>query len=254
MDAQEYEQALNRIHLLSKAEDLQSLERFAEEIEGKWSRKKPGLYARLMLHLVDNLSSVIDDYSRYRATTEKYATETLDKVDGMPLKIEFGLLVYVRHELTEEAVKVADDKSLNQARRQKTGRWLDAWKRLQQGIDKNWDPEDLPYRNLAPPRATGLPSGVAPEAIKDPKLRAEYEAALETNRQKNEEYKRQSRLRKLKKRFTSKIEKFIVTAYSTPPYNMQELGKFLRDYVDDKGLSARILGAVEDKAAKEEVK
>ncbi|MBC8869294.1 MAG: hypothetical protein H8E44_07740 [Planctomycetes bacterium] len=254
MEAQEYEQSLNQIHSLAKSRDLQSLERFAEEIEAKWIRKKPELYARLMLHLVDNLSSVVAEYSKYRAITEKYAIELLDKVDAMPLDVEFGLLRYVRHEFEDQTVKLPDDKTLNQVRRQKAGRWLDAWKRLHQGIDKNWDPEDLPRKNIAPPDATGLPSGVAPDTIEDPKLRAEYEMAIETNRQKNEEYKKQYRLRKLKKRFSRKIEKFLVTAYSTPPYNMQELGKYLRDYVDDEELRARILEAVASNVAQEQVK
>jgi len=254
MEAQEYEQSLNQIQSLAKSRDLQSLERFAEEMEGKWIRKKPELYARLMLHLVDNLSSVIAEYSKYRATTEKYAIQLLDKVDGMPLDVEFGLLRYVRHEFEDQTVKLTDDKSLNQVRRQKARRWVDAWKRLNDAIDKDWDPEDLPEESVAPPDATRLPSGVAPEEIDDPKLRAEYEAAIKANRQKNEEYKKQLRLRRLKKRFSPKIEKFLVTAYSTPPYNMQELGKYLRDYVDDEELRATILEAVASNAAQEQVK
>jgi len=38
MEAQEYEQSLNQIQSLAKSRDLQSLERFAEEMEGKWIR------------------------------------------------------------------------------------------------------------------------------------------------------------------------------------------------------------------------
>jgi len=63
---------------------------------------------------------------------------------------------------------------------------LHAWKRLVNAIDPTWDANDVPLVNVMPPLAAGPPGGVAPgvapEAIKDPKLRAQYEAAIEKNR------------------------------------------------------------------------
>lgn len=40
---------------------------------------------------------------------------------------------------------------------------------------------ETPYVNIAPPPETGLPSGVAPSAIKDVKLREKYEQAIKKN-------------------------------------------------------------------------
>ncbi|MHC4707514.1 MAG: hypothetical protein ACYS8I_10570, partial [Planctomycetota bacterium] len=121
---------------------------------------------------------------------------------------------------------------------------LHAWKRLVNAIDPNWDANDLPFVNIMPPLATNLPSGVAPEAIKDPKLRAQYEAAIEKNRLKAERYNEQSGLRKWLRRFPPRAERYIVRAYSKPPYNPEELKQYLETYIETQPTKTRILNAV----------
>jgi|LNAP01.1.fsa_nt_gb hypothetical protein len=51
-----------------------------------------------------------------------------------------------------------------------------------QAIDWKFDFSVVPVANVSPPRATGLPGGISPDAINDEKLRKEYEAAIESNR------------------------------------------------------------------------
>jgi hypothetical protein len=121
---------------------------------------------------------------------------------------------------------------------------LHAWKRLTDAIDPNWDPNDLPLLNVTPPPTTGMRAGIAPEAIKDPKSRAEYEAAIEKNRQKAERYRKQSRLRTWLKRFPKRAEEYIIRAYSKPPFNLDELKEYLEKYAVDEKTRARILDAV----------
>lgn len=239
-----------RVRSLAKLKDSHEwkglLSEIAEEIEEKWLTEDPDHYARLMLDVVNNLTWLArSDYGSYRATTEKYAIETLEKAERIPANIEFDLLRYVRPKFDEAAVQLVDERSVRQERRRKILRWLDAWKRLEQAIDPDWDPEDLPFENIAPPIGTGLPSGVCPRAIKDPELRAEYEAAIEANRKKNEEYKRQRMLRKVKRRFSPRLEKTIVTAYSRPPHDMKELAQFVRIYIEDQPMRERIEEAVQ---------
>lgn len=126
-----------------------------------------------------------------------------------------------------------------------------AWKRLIDSIDPKWDPNDKFVRNVAPPLETGLPSGVVPEAIKDPKLRAEYEEAIDNNRQKAEKYLEQSRLRDWLKRFPKRAEEYIIQAYSKPPFAVEELKQYLDKYVADTKTKARILDAVTKNMEKE---
>ena len=115
-------------------------------------------------------------------------------------------------------------------------------------IDLNWDPNDLPVRNILPPLSTGLPGGIDPNAISDPKLRAEYEA---------ERHLQQSSLRDWLKRYPITAERYIIELYSLPPYNNEELEKLLNRYLKDQTTRDRIMTAVRtniEKAEKEKNK
>lgn len=69
--------------------------------------------------------------------------------------------------------------------------------RLNEAIDPSFDSADVPNLNIEPPAATGLPAGVAPEAIADPSLRATYETSIARNQAKAAYYRRQVELRRL---------------------------------------------------------
>jgi len=121
---------------------------------------------------------------------------------------------------------------------------LHAWKRLTDAIDWSWDPNDVPLINVPLPVGVGGEAGGEAKHIKDPKLRAEYEAAIEKNRQKAERYNKQYRLRKWLKRFPKRAERYIIQAYSRPPYNLEELKQFLDTYIADAKTRSRIINAV----------
>lgn len=87
-------------------------------------------------------------------------------------------------------------------------------------------------------------SGTEPENIKDPKIRAEYKIALEKNRQQIERYTKQYHLRDWLKDYPKRQELYIVRAYSTLPYNNEELQQFLDKYIEDKATRERILTSV----------
>jgi hypothetical protein len=59
--------------------------------------------------------------------------------------------------------------------------WLDAFLAIEAGIDPNWTPdEQMPA--FEPPKPVPVRPGVAPEAIRDPEVRAAYEAWLARRR------------------------------------------------------------------------
>jgi len=98
----------------------------------------------------------------------------------------------------------------------------------------------------------GLPAGgIAPESIKDPKLRAEYEAALQENRQKIERHTKQYRLHDWLKSYPKSRERDIVLIYSEPPFNLEELKQYLGKYAVDEKTRARILEAVKKNMEKQ---
>ncbi len=248
-ERQEYERDHNRAVFLrislsqSKVNDLKAYEKFADEIDKKWREKNTVDHARLMLDVCKPLSSGNFKDSRRYQLARKYALSALEKTDDMPLSLELELIGHVTTVRIGPGASRGED--FSKRRRKDVAVRLHAWKRLIDAIDPNWDPDEVIWGgNVAPPAATGVPAGVEPEAIKDADLRAEYVAAIQRNRQKAEEYRKQYELHKWLKRFPKRAESDIVQAYSYPPFDIGELQKMLDDHLPDQETKARIVEAV----------
>jgi hypothetical protein len=100
-------------------------------------------------------------------------------------------------------------------------------------IDSSLDPtfnfNSPPSLNVSPPPETGLPSGVDPASIADPRLRAEYEQEIKANQQKTQKYAFQMKLHQLDRRVTAQIETHLAITYSTNPDDFMELDKLIDD-------------------------
>jgi hypothetical protein len=160
--------------------------------------------------------------------SRNFAAQALKKADTFDLEYEWKLLSFLG------GVDYPSDKlndNLIQKRRERVKLWLHAIHRLETSKDSNFNPDDLPQLNIAPPPSTGLPAGVSPEAIRDEKLRNEYEKAIAANTKKVKYYNKQSRLRIDENFFVNKIAvNYISTAYSKSPTNLTELDKLLDEY------------------------
>ena len=77
-----------------------------------------------------------------------------------------------------------------------------------------------------------------------PKLRAEYEAAIEANRRKIERNTLQHRARDLKKHWRRDALRFLILAYLAEPDGTAELRELLEQYVSQGEIRAKILNAV----------
>ena len=132
---------------------------------------------------------------------------------------------------------------------------------MENAIDKDWDPNDIPTENVdLPEGVTGFP-GMPPELIKDPALRAEYEQAIKKNREKTEIRNEQLNLRNTKNRYRRIVEKYLISTYSIPPYANEELSKYVNEYIAEEKTRSRILDTVKknieaqaEKAPKEPVR
>ncbi len=246
---EEYKQDLSRIVFLDKSRDLNGVERLAEEIETKWGRRNKEYYANLMLEVCKPLSSGQFKDDRQYSLARKYAILALEEPDKIPLETEVAL---VGHVMSDMVIPTAP-KGQEWVQQRKTDMKVcfHAWKRLKDAIDPSWDPNDMPLDNVPSPPGTTVSAGAAAHHIKDPKLRAEYKAAIEKNRQKAERYTKQYRLRKQEKRFARTAEKYIIRAYSKPPFNLAGLKQYLEEYVADQGTKARILDAVTQNMSRE---
>lgn len=239
----EYERDLSRLRSFRDSRNLDSLEKFADEIEKKWSQIDGVSYFDLLLNVCNLLSSYsFNDYRRQISLAQKYAALALAKSDEIPLEIELKLLLFLPPDMEYQQGEREEDWAKQRTTR--TRLWLRGWQRLSKEIDPDFDVDDLPKRNIAPPPGAASRAGVAPEHIKDPILRAEYEAAIAENEQKAQKYNWQYKLRRLDQMFSEKAEQSIVRAYSKPPFDLEELRRFLDTYITDEKKRLEILDAV----------
>jgi len=248
-EKQEYRQERERIKAMERSfmpgptNDLEKYEKYADELQKKWKEKNKELYARLMLEVCGPISSGrFNGEHRQHELARKYALSVLAEPNAIPLETELELTGFVMTSMI--GPNAPQGQKWQQIRAKDVEIRLHAWRRLADAIDPNWDPNDLPQINIAPPGGTIYSSGVAPEAIKDPILRAQYESALEANRKKIERYSEQNSLNKWLKRFPKKAEEYIVGAYSVTPYNLEELQKYLDRYIADSETRKRIVDSV----------
>lgn len=117
-----------------------------------------------------------------------------------------------------------------QARQETTKTWLSIVAAIDRQLDPHFDPNDVPAANIIPPKSgrVQLPSGVDPQAIPDPAVRAEYEAALEKNKEKAEQYLVQTRLRRMDLRVSSDVNRFFGSCYTSSPIDQREIEDILQ--------------------------
>lgn len=248
----EFNRDYTRATILEQSKNLNALANLIEEIQNKWSKKDKQMYGALMVNALHSWESA------YRRADKKapmnlirqYATQVLstydpNKPDNISIESEFDLvsILYEQYEYSEG--KLADQEWIKN-RRKGTERWFHAWQRLENAIDEDWDPNDIPEANVSPPKGIGIPGipGMSPELIKDPVLRAEYEKAIEKNREKVKIRNEQIKLRNTKKMYYRIVEKYLVQTYSIPPFANDELRQYLEKFKIDKETQTRITEAV----------
>jgi hypothetical protein len=109
-----------------------------------------------------------------------------------------------------------DGANWKECRRLKTQAWFLAFDMIDKNMDKNFIADDMPYENMAPPIIEGevYDSGISPDAIKNPKIRQEYENALKLNAEKVRQHSFQTRLRFYDGIWTEYVKVYIENQYS----------------------------------------
>jgi hypothetical protein len=238
--------SLRKAMAARKAVDLKAVEALGDELDRKWSGLNREGHARLLLEICEPLGSGKIKDKRAYDVARHYALSALAKPDRIPPRLELEL---VGHVMTPMAgvTNAMGTNEFSRARRVDTQTWLHAWRRLNSALDPAWYP-GKPINgpsSVMPP--DGLPisfGGMSPDDVKDPKLRAEYAAAIQKNRRELEAYFEQSQLHDWMKRYPECATEFIVYIYSRPPYDPEELRQTLDAYLTDKEAKSQILDAV----------
>lgn len=111
------------------------------------------------------------------------------------------------------------------ARREKARAYLLILRSINDSLDARPEQSIPPDMNIAPPAGSQLPSGVDPEAIKDPVLRKQYESALAENRAKLAARHERNVLQRHQKEFEVRILSYLRLAYPKTPNEEDELNQ-----------------------------
>ncbi len=238
--------------------ESRKLEKYAEvvrSIHDKWHTENKTYFARLMRQACTPLVSGVEfeNEQRVNQLARKYLFAALAHADKVRIQTELQLArqllyVFLSYERTT-------DKAWSKLRKRTVEAALRARKGMEEVLDRDWYTKkgQPPGHELLPEEyPSGIReghSGMSPEAIEDPELRAKYKAKLEEKRREQEEFWRQDELRRERwlRDFPEEIEKGIVEAYSQPPHKLDQLHRMLKKYVESSIIQARIMYAVGEK-------
>jgi hypothetical protein len=268
---QESRQDSARIQALAEALDLEGLEKLAPELEKKWFAKDKTYYGYMMLRVCGTFTSCTFtsrafNNNRQYELARQYALLALDKSQGpdkadrIPIEVEFWLLMYVREGALSsdkylQTLAQKDDWANERSKESKF--YFQAWARLESSIDPNWDPNDPSLVFPRPP--AGVERGwswMSPEDIEDPKLRAEYEAALNEYWQKVALYQGQRSLRQVKKEDLPRLQNRLLILYSGPAFDSKNLEtdalqQDLKKHIEDKKVRDLIFNGLKKRLTEE---
>jgi hypothetical protein len=112
-----------------------------------------------------------------------------------------------------------------QKRKKRTQLWFKVAAVIERNKDPKWNPNDGAHENI--PSPIGV-SGVDPKAVKDPALRAEYEAALKKNEVKGKRSLYEYRLRQLEGHVALYIGLYAAGNYAKSAKNDGEFDELLQ--------------------------
>lgn len=234
-----------RLKTASEKKDLEAMEALAKEVEGKYKPEDVDAYTQLMGEITGQLASLSFGNERQYHLAQEWVMRCLEKGDALPLLEEIRLAPRLRMVLPK-----TPPEEIAQLRRTKAALFLHTWSRMNKAIDRKFDFSVEPQLNILPPLGAGVPSGVGPEAIDDPKLRAEYAAALERNRAYGAIFSFQHQLHQAEEGFVRGLEAFLISEYSTPSADVKELGALLEKAGMDKAMCKKILDGVNTERSK----
>lgn len=255
--AQMHEQDAKKLESIDSGKKLPEVQALIETIKQRW-RATPGPhYAQLMLGACRTLNSVDFGDKRQYELAYKNASEVLELPDRLPqdqaqrLDVEVGLVLCLNRDLGDPSWDIPQ--RWEDRRRSNAEKFLSLWQRMKGQIDPSFSPEDMPFLNVPAPHGSGIIAGTDPASVKDPSLRAQYEADIEANRRKARAYNLQHKLRNITGLFWPQLKGYLIAAYSKPPFNHTELQELMSRYHLDESRQAEISEALQEVALREKL-
>jgi hypothetical protein len=245
----------DRIKAIRKKSDAGSVQKLIAEMNSEWGEKKDTGYYRAVIALCGAVTSSpggggLDS----RQIVRTLATTVIDAAEK-PITIdeEVGLILLLQGDpdnLDGKLIGAAWEKE----RLIRINRWLSVWQHLR--IAKSRLPAviEQPETRVMPPPGAGkngetIFPGMSPSDVKDPFVRKQYEELIAKNREKIRIYDEKWYLERLDVSFVKPAKRYIINAYSSPPYQTEELEKVLEKSGMDKVTRVEIITEVRRRIA-----
>lgn len=259
-DADNFRRDLERIRAFaqrstSKAEEsnvVNRLEAFGDEIAKTWRDTNIECYGQLTVALCGELGFYDLNAMGKGGLLRTLAMRALTRAEDVSLELECHLVVYAKGSKDANGDVIAG-KEAQVLRRQQALLFLHAWKRIEDSIDDNWDPNDRPPMFQVAPPGSNYGVGVDPNSIEDPVVAAQYVAALKANSDKIKRNQLQRAARELRKYWIPGAHRFLISRYMEDGADPAELEGLLKEFVRAPRTREWIMAAVRDKKMPEEL-
>lgn len=158
---------------------------------------------------------------------EKHLVEARARIASFETESEPERLREASMSLANVSLKIELDARKRAGTRGETLRlWLELLRILDEFVDPSFNPNDVPPKTVMPPRTSSgilYPPGASPSLIDNPIARAEYEKAIQDNRERQNRYRMQTHLHRLNESIPPRAEAFIRKAYSSSPEDQTEV-------------------------------
>ena len=247
--SKEYQQDVETLRALATTEDLGGLLSAINSMERKWLPADKQTYYSILSEACGELTSNdfgFSNISRQQTAAEKYAMDALNNGALLPL----GMRAYFVEHLTYvpgHGISGVTGNDWAHLRSERAELWLRTWQQIsQQGKDHS---SIVLVKPQMPPRkfTSQIVSNngvVDPNKITDTAERAKYMAALKKYQNNYQLMQEQQVIGRIGENFFPLATKNIISEYSSPPYDSQELKRLLDTYVDDAATKQKILDQV----------
>lgn len=241
----QYEETVGALKKIIESRDTSRIEEFGKKIDTEWRSTDIEMYGRLMLAFCRELAAADTGTGPLAKLCQNFAMEALRSANRLPIKSECMLLEYVRLDACATHPPVKGE-AWEKLRNQQVRLWLHAYRRIEESLDKDWDPKNAPSAKLGPmvaaPQSGGGPSaGPGPEALE------EYRVKSESLERAKEKYFQQYEAHELKDSFCPRAETLLVHVYSLPPPSIAELEELLNEYISEVDTRKKILTALQER-------
>ena len=232
--------------LLTKG-DVSEIERIVVRLEQGWGRTHDPVYFEDMSAICQEMAVHVIQNQEWFSQLLRYSSLLLGK--GEEVKDSDRCIMYVNQDAgISKLLDLLTDKTLSENpnwphNRSQVFRLVAVFHRT---IQSRYVPNFRPYEvlmNVMPPGGS-VDAGADPASIKDPKAKAEYEAAIKENRRKGAINSEQRCLADIIQNELPIWESAFVEAYSQEPHNFEELNEYLQLGCFGQQASSRIISGL----------